>query len=229
MAIAAAIGYAAGPMARTRPAAAALDRDQPPGRRAPARRARAAAGARLGSGDPRASAAAARGAAGRRRRPHRTAEPHRRPRAAPTPGPGGDVPVATVAPAPRPGRAGARGAAPVSAPAHRDLRLERLMSVPARHLPRDDARRRATTWPRLPASFVAVAIALVAAAGLAGWVGRTVSARRARRTAPTGEPDRSSARCASPRPVRWAPERAAIKGIDGLPTGASSLRAGRRA
>ncbi len=96
------------------------------------------------------------------------------------------------------------------------------MSVPARHLPRDDARRRAATWPRLPASFVAVAIALVAAAGLAGWVGRTVST-----PVPAAPPPQANLIDLGPlrvaAPGTWAPERAAIKGIEGLPTGASSF------
>ena len=96
------------------------------------------------------------------------------------------------------------------------------MSVPARRVPRDDARPSSTMWPRLPASFVAVAVALVLAAALAGWVGRTVST-----PVPAAPPPRASLIDLGPlrvaAPGAWAPERTAIKGMEGLPTGASSF------
>ena len=160
--------------------------------------------ARGAAGDPRAVGAAPAGAAlrparGERRR-HARAERdsggerdrRRRPAAAPVP-------------PPRPRRPRRRRIRrPRRAPAaHRDLRLERLMSAPAHST---DQARSVPDWPALPGTFVAGAVLLVAVAALAGWIGRTATHPRARRGghAP-GARGRAGTASRSPLPARGSP------------------------
>jgi hypothetical protein len=85
------------------------------------------------------------------------------------------------------------------------------MSAPA-HLPEGGRGTPAPSWPRLPASFVAIGGALVVAAGLAGWVGRDLGTPEP--VAPAAPPQAVSlGPVALSLPGAWAPEARAVAGL----------------
>ena len=87
------------------------------------------------------------------------------------------------------------------------------MSAPA-HVP--DRGAGTSSWPRLPASFVAVAAMLVVAAATAGWLGRTLTGPEP--AAPVTPRAVDLGPVALTAPGAWAPARGPIAGLPELDT-----------